>query len=75
MKIKQYEMILNYIKENGSITAKEAYREFDCMRLAAQIHILKRQGVSIISRLEKSKNRYGKTTYYSRYSLVEGGAE
>lgn len=70
-KMSQSEMILNYIKENGSITQKDAYREFDCMRLAAQIFILKSQGYPIKSIIEKSRNRYGRTTCYSRYSLAE----
>ena len=67
----QSEEIVMYMKKYGSITQKEAYRAFDCMRLAAQIHLLKKQGVPIISRLEKSKNRYGRTTCYSRYYLAE----
>lgn len=67
--ISQSERILQYIKQNGSITQKDAYREFDCMRLAAQIFILKRQGHPIKSRMEKSRNRYGRTVCYARYSL------
>lgn len=65
----QSKLILNYIKQNGSITQKEAYREFDCMRLAAQIFILRSQGYPIKSTMEKSRNRYGRTTCYARYSL------
>jgi hypothetical protein len=71
MKNTQSEMILDYIKENGSITPKEAYLEFDCMRLAAQIHYLKKQGVPIRCSIEMSKNRFGRTTRYARYSLIE----
>ena len=70
-KLTQSEQILSYIKEKGSITQKDAYREFDCMRLAAQIYILKRQGVPIKSTLETSRNRYGRTTRYARYSLCK----
>ena len=65
----QSQMILKYIKEKGSITQKDAYREFDCMRLAAQIFILRSKGYSIKSTIEKSRNRYGRTTRYARYSL------
>lgn len=68
-KLTQSKQILNYIKEKGSITQKDAYREFDCMRLAAQIYILKRQGIPIKSTLETSQNRFGKRTSYARYSL------
>lgn len=71
MKDSQSEMILNYIKEKGSITQKDAYREFDCMRLAAQIWLLRAQGIRINSTLEKSRNRFGRTVCYARYSLCE----
>lgn len=67
--IAQTELVLNYIKENGSITQKDAYREFDCTRLAAKIFILRKRGYPIKSTLEKSRNRYGKTICYARYSL------
>lgn len=72
MKNTQADMILSYLKENGSITPKDAYREFDCLRLAAQIYILKSRGVKIKSTLETSRNRYGRKTCYSRYFLAEG---
>ena len=71
MKDTQCNKILAYLKENGSITPKDAYKEFDCMRLAAQIHNLKQQGIDIKTTIEKTKNRYGRTVCYARYSLCE----
>lgn len=71
MKDTQCEGILNYMKEHGSITPKDAYREFDCMRLAAQIYILKHQGIPIKTTLETARNRSGKIVRYARYSLCE----
>lgn len=68
-KLTQSEQILQYIEENGSITQKEAYLEFDCMRLAAQIYILRGQGYPIKSTIELSKNRSGRKIHYARYSL------
>lgn len=70
-KLSQTEGILNYLKEKGSITPKDAYKEFDCMRLAAQIHNLKQQGIAIKTTIEKTKNRYGRTVCYARYILCE----
>ena len=72
MKDTQCERILNYLKEKGSITPKDAYREFDCMRLAAQIHFLKRQGIPIKSTLETARNRSGRIVRYARYTLERG---
>ena len=71
MRSNQCDMIYNYMKENGSITSLDAVREFGCLRLSARIKDLKEAGVKIISDRETSKNRYGRSVSYARYSLVE----
>ena len=68
-KMTQCEDILKYIEENGSITQKDAYREFGCMRLAAQIYILKKRGYPIRRTIETTRNRYERTVSYARYYL------
>ncbi len=67
----QCEKILQYIKENGSITQMDALREFGCMRLASRISSLKNIGYKIVANLETSKNRYGDTVRYARYRMEE----
>lgn len=68
----QREMILQYMKDNGSITPVDAMREFGCMRLGARIWDLKnKDGIDIKVKMESQKNRYGKTVSYARYSLTE----
>ena len=67
----QYDMILQYLKEHGSITQLDALREFGCMRLAARIAVLKERGYQIESENEFSKNRYGDKIRYARYFLNE----
>ena len=69
MKKSQCERILNYIEENGSITQMDALREFGCMRLASRISDIKRQGIPVKRTMETSKNRYGESISYARYSL------
>lgn len=69
----QCERILRYIDEHGSITAKEAMADLGIMRLASRIADLKDEGWNVISWTEKSKNRYGEVTRYSRYTI--GGRE
>lgn len=39
----QCKLILFYLKEHGSITAKEAMQLCGCMRLAARIHDLRKK--------------------------------
>lgn len=68
-KLSQRDLILAYMEKNGSITPKDAYREFGCLRLAAQIFNLKSEGIAISTTRETVKNKYGNTTCYARYSL------
>ena len=67
----QNERVLKYMRDFGSITQLEAIRDLGCMRLAARIDDLKREGHMICSDTEKSKNRYGENTRYARYRWVE----
>lgn len=67
----QKEMVLQYMKDEGSITPWEAIKEFGITRLGARIWELKNEdGVEIKVKLESQKNRYGKTVSYARYSLA-----
>ena len=68
----QCQKILDYLNEYGSITPLDALREFGCMRLAARINDLERQGISIISDMEYSVNRSGDKVHYARYRLAKG---
>ena len=67
----QKEMILNFMKEEGSITQWEAMKELGCMRLGARIWDLRHDGVEIHKDMVKNKNRYGKSVAYARYSLAQ----
>ena len=67
----QCKRIVEYMERHGSITQIDALREFGCMRLASRISDIKRQGVSIKRTMETSKNRYGESVSYARYSLCE----
>ena len=64
-------MILQYMREHGSITAMDAVRDFGCMRLAARISDLRWDGHDIETVYESGKNRNGETVRYARYYLNE----
>ena len=64
----QCELVLNYIEEHGSITARQAYK-LGIMRLASRISDLKKAGFDIKSDTVKVKCRDGSVTYVSRYSM------
>ena len=65
----QMQMILDYTRENGSISAMEAVEEFGCYRLSARIADLKQLGHSITGDTVTKKNRYGKPVTFKRYRL------
>ena len=69
----QRERVLEYMKDFGSISSMEAFKDLGVTRLSAVVFDLKKDGHPIQSKKEKVKNRYGETVYFSRYFI--GGAE
>lgn len=70
----QNDRILQYMREEGSITQLDALKEIGCMRLASRISDLRSLGYPIISKREAVKNRYGEKSYIKRYSLAKEGS-
>lgn len=66
--MKQTERVLKYMEDFGSISAAEAMNDLGVMRLASRIHDLTRSGVPIAKQMVASRNRYGETVHYMRYS-------
>ena len=62
--------VLNYIKQFGSITTKEAFEDLGCTRLSEYIrqirmnHIVKDEWI-------KSINRYGEKVEYKKYWIED----
>ncbi len=67
----QCDRIIEYMKDNGGITPKEATNKLGCMRLASRIHDLRKMGVGIVTERVIDKNRYGEETQYARYRLED----
>lgn len=66
----QTQYIKDYIEEYGSITPLEALREFGCMRLAARINDIERQGTLYEHKTEHYVNKFGQNRHYTRYCKV-----
>ena len=71
MKQTQCERILRHLRDYGTITHFEASSEYGIARLASRINDLKRQGYHISAERGTGKNRYGETTSFAVYRLVE----
>lgn len=71
MKINQKQRIINYIRQFGSITSRDAYIDLGITQLGARIDGLERDGYSFVKEWETAKNRYGEETQYKRYYLAD----
>lgn len=67
----QRERVLQYIRDNGSITSYEAFLKIGCTQVATRISELKSRGYKFRKERVNTKNMYGDNTHYDRYYLVE----
>lgn len=65
----QCQLIIDYIKNFGSITTAEAMTDLGIYRLASRICDLKAAGYPIKSKMKTAKNRYGDTVHFKEYRL------
>lgn len=70
--VSQKQMVLDYIRDFGSITPIDAFRGLGVTRLAAKVFELKKDGHDIDKVIETGKNRFGNRTRYARYSFGKG---
>lgn len=63
--------VLNYMKENGNITALEALNEIGCFRLAARISDLQKLGYHIRHERKRVYVRDDSEVIIASYSLLE----
>ena len=70
----QCERIIAYIKEFGSISPMEAFRDLGVTKLATRVSEMKMEGIEFEQKYEKAKNRYGESVYYMRYFLKESAS-
>ena len=62
-------LILVYLHEYGSITAKEAFRLCGCKTLSIQIRRIRKMGVPIRTEIHNCKNLSGNPVRYAIYRL------
>lgn len=67
----QNEMILDYLKDNRTITQAEAIERFGCYRLPARICDLRQMGHIIPKTMRTAYNRFGKQVRFAEYRLVQ----
>lgn len=70
-KMTQGEEILDFLKENGSITRLQAACELHIFELASRIGELKKKGYNITSERINAYNKNGRRTHYNIYKLED----
>ena len=65
----QNEMVLDYIKKAGSITAREAFIELGITRLSARIFDLRKAGEKIVQERKFYTSRNGMAKHYDVFYL------
>ena len=61
--------ILDYLKQFGSITQREALNDLGIMRLASRISELRKNGYEINSKMISVTNRFGETCNIKQYFM------
>ena len=68
----QRDLIFNYLKSGGALTALDALEKFGCMRLGARVWELRHAGIAILDRWVEKVTRSGRKKRYKEY-YMEGG--
>ena len=68
------ERVFAYMKQFGSITPMDAFRDLVYTRLACAINEMKRDGHKVRKEYETKKNRFGQPVTYARYYLGDENA-
>lgn len=67
--MKQSERIVEYINKYGSISPMEAFADLGITKLATRISEMRKDGYVFEQEYIESKNRFGESVYYMRYSF------
>lgn len=67
----QEDRVINYIKENRTITQQHATIQLSISRLAARIYTLIKRGYPIDKKIITVKNKFGEKCHVAEYYLKE----
>lgn len=66
--------IIQYMKEHGSISSQDAFRDLGITRLSARIKELRDMGYDISTIMVDGKNRFGEDVRFGVYRLNYKGS-
>ena len=71
----QRQRVVQYMRENGSITRLDSCTKLFIFELASRIGELERRGWVFDKVRESVKNTYGETKNFTRYRILKEGTE
>lgn len=71
IKFNQTELIMHFMRENGSINPLEALQHIGCFRLSARIHQLRKNGYQITSKRVTKNGRFGAVSFAEYHLKIE----
>ena len=70
-KMSQRKVVLKHLQSGKELSQLEATQKYGILRLGAIIFNLRQEGYQISTRLEHGPNRYGNTSNYGVYKLID----
>ena len=61
--------VIEYIRDNGSITTKQAMEDLGCYRLSGRIYDIKAIGIEVEKEMITVQNRNGKDCRVAKYTI------
>lgn len=61
--------VIDYIRDNGSITTKQAMEDLGCYRLSGRIYDIRALGIDVQRDMVTVQNRNGKDCRVARYTI------
>ena len=58
-RITQKQVVLDHLREQGSITSLDAIKQYGITRLSDRVFVLRNEGYPIITKMTTVKTRYG----------------
>ena len=67
--------VIEFIRDHGSITTKQAADQLGCYRLAARVFDIRAVGIPVEKEMVSVQNRKGETCRVARYTIPGGVPE
>ena len=70
-KMSQRKVVLKHLQSGKELSQLEATRKYGILRLGAIIFNLRKEGYNISTKIKHDPNRYGNTSNYGVYKLIQ----